>query len=958
VTEGLSQKLFDELKGSIRGEVYTDKIHRAAFSSDASIYRIFPCCVVVPQNREDVAATVKFAAANGIPIAARGAGSGVAGESLTTGIVLDFGVYMKRICGVDDSAQKVRCQPGVVLDELNAYLADYGRTIGPDPSSGNRAMVGGCVANNATGPHSLAYGYMADYVEEVEAVTADGSIVRVGNDVDPAEVENETVKKLVNGCRDILKGRDELIDSALPSALRNRSGYNIAGVCHEGKVDLARLLAGSEGTLAVFTEVTLRTVDIPVYAGLVQLEFDSMDKMARAVPVIVESGAAGCELMDDRLVRMATEAYPRYRDVLNPKAKVTLFVEHMSSDRAELEEKIETTEKAVGDLAATAKIVVDEDSRNRISKARKDAVPLLYRAKGRKQPIPFVEDTAVDNSKLAEYVAELEKIGQKYGFVMSYYGHAGDGELHLRPYLDLTDAEDVRKMREIAEEVFSLAWSLGGSISGEHGDGIVRSGFIRAQYGDEYYQLLRRIKQLFDPRGVLNPGKIIDCSPDEMVKNLRAGWAIKPSRLKSGLFFEDGELRRELDQCNGCGLCLSKADDLRMCPVFRALGEELGSSRAKANLLRLWAGGEFDDSEFESDEFGQILSLCINCKACSLQCPSGVDISKLVTAARSEYAKRRGLKLVEKMLAKNRYLGRVGGLFSPLSGLVMNMGVFKFALDKLVGLDRRRDLPRFERGSFIAAGRKYLRKAPPINQPVDKVAYFVDTYVNYNDHSLGFDVLEILRHNKVDVILPKQLPAPLPAIIYGDVKTAKADLNYSVGHLARAVRDGYKIVCSEPSAAMCLKQELRHFVKGADARLVSKNCYELTGYLRMLWRQGRLKTAKAKVKQQYVYHLPCHLLAIDNDGGGGELLRQAFGISIEDLNAGCCGMAGTFGMQKKNYDLSMGIGDNLKKALKTHIDSEIVTECSACAMQIEHISGRAVSHPASVIARIYGLREV
>ncbi len=959
VPERNAEQIAADLAGLVRGDVFSDRLTRAAFSSDASIYQIVPACVVAPRGAEDVVAVVGYACEKALAVAARGAGSGVAGESLCTGIVLDMTRHTNRIIGTDDNGQTVVCEPGVVLGDLNDYLLPFGRKIGPDPSTADRAVVGGCVANNATGPHSLQYGYIGDYIEAVEAVLADGSLVEFANDIDPAAVKDEKVAELASKCLDVLGGKEAIINKALPATNRNRSGYTIGGICHGGKVDLARLMGGSEGTLVVFTKLTLRTVALPVAKGLVQLEFESLESMAKAVPIVVDSGASACELMDRSLMDMARRHLPEYRDVLPADAEAVLLVEHTADNQQQVRDRIAATEKAVGRLASGRMIIFDEDKQKRLWKIRKDAVPLLDRVKSRRRPVPFIEDVSVPNDKLIEYISGLGEIGRLHEILMSYYGHTGDGELHIRPYLDLADPADVEKMRQIANDVFSLAWSLGGSISGEHADGLVRAAFIRRQYGDQFYDLLCRIKNVFDPKGVLNPGKIVNDDPDVMVKNLRASKRIRAERTfaQSGMMFEPDEIALELEQCNGCGVCRSGERELRLCPVFRALGEEMAGSRAKMNVLRFWATGQLEDADFESPEFRKFLDLCVNCKACSVECPSGVDVSKAMAAARAEYVRRKGLQRAEWVLAHNRYLSRLGGIFSPLSNWVMRLGITKWVLEKTTGIDRRRGMPRFMRGSFLKAGRKYLQacqRYKPIESPADKVAYFVDTYANFNDHELGYAVIDILRANDIEVVLPEQLPAPLPAIVYGDVKTAKKDLSYSVKFLAQAVRGGCKIICSEPSAAMCLKQELRHYVSGADAELVSKNTFELVEYLLGLLRKGKLKRCKRKVSGEYVYHTPCHLFAAGTYGASIEILKQVCGLEVEDLKAGCCGLAGTFGMQKKNYQLSEAIARGLKESLDKTDVRYVLTECAACGMQIEHISDKIVRHPVKLLAECYG----
>jgi FAD/FMN-containing dehydrogenase/Fe-S oxidoreductase len=946
-----------DLARIVRGDVFADILHRVAYSTDASIYRIVPQCVVAPRDKTDVAATISYATAKGIPVVARGAGTGVAGESLCSGMVFDMTRYMNKIVGVEDEGATVVCEPGVVLDDLNRFLAKYGRKIGPDPSSGNRATVGGCVANNATGAHSLQYGHMSDHIESIEAVLADSTFVEFKNDLEPQHAGEDTAGSIARECFSILSANQLVIEKALPKAGRNRSGYNIAGICHDGKIDLAQLLAGSEGTLAVFTKIKLRTVELPAAKALLRLDFDSLQRMAEAVPIIVGMGASACELMDKTLIDMAFQALPEYRDILPAGAAAVLLIEHNGQMQDQVKRRIEQTDSAVGRLACGRKIVLDDKQQARLWKSRNDAGPLLYRKKSRKHPAEFMEDISVANERLWQYISGLQEIGKRYDISMSFFGHAGDGELHIRPFLDLSEPADVQKMRAIADEVFELAWSLDGSISGEHADGLVRAAFVRRQYGDQYYDLLCRIKNTFDPTGLMNPGKIINDDPDIMVKNLRRQYKPSAERLKTDLIFQQDELATEIEQCYGCGLCLSRESNLRMCPVFRALGEELAGSRAKANILHFWATGQLDEQDFESPEFREFLDLCVNCRACMLECPSGVDVSMLVSTARAQYVKRKGLRRTERILSHNRYLSVLGSTFAPISNFAMRLPISKWLLEKSAGIDRRRDMPAFRRSSFLRAGRKYLAACESIENPLDKVVYFVDTYANYNDHELGFAVLDVLRHNGIDVTLPKQRPAPLPAICYGDVRTARRDLSYNVKHLAEAVRDGYKIVCSEPSAALCLKEELRHFVAGEDAKFISDNTYELMNYLYSQYKDGKLKQwtsdEQRATNDEYVYHLPCHLAAVGDSKASIKLLEVLCGLKITELGAGCCGLAGTFGMQKKNYGLSSEISKNLKLALDRSPIRNVLTECAACKMQIEHISDCVVKHPIKILAEAY-----
>ncbi|MBW8016675.1 MAG: anaerobic glycerol-3-phosphate dehydrogenase subunit C [Planctomycetes bacterium] len=947
------QKINTDLAKLVDGDVMSDIFNRIAYSTDASIYQIVPSCVVCPKNSEDVAAVVKYASVNNIPIAGRGAGSGLAGECLTEGIVIDFRRYMNKIISMEAEGTQVVCQPGAVLADLNNYLAKFGKKIGPDPSSGNRAVIGGVVANNATGAHSLQYGYIAEHVASIETVLANGEIVRFENNCDPARLTGPAAE-IAKSCLDILTGKEETIAKAQPRTKRNRSGYNIANICRDGKIDMTALLAGSEGTLGVFTEITLKTVDLPKAKGLLQLEFDSFENMACAVPIITAGGAAACELMDRKVMDLALETMPEYSDIFPSSCQAVLLVEQVGDSPAQVLERIEKCISDVGSLSGGSGIFLEEDAQLRIWKSRKDAVPLLSREKGHRRPVPFIEDVSVENVQLANYVNGMAKIGEKYDIPMAFYGHAGDGELHLRPYLDLSEDSDIQKMKDIANDVFTLAWSLGGTISGEHADGLVRAPFIRKQYGDEYYELLRSIKNAFDPAAILNPDKIISSDPDIMTRNLRASRKMDECK-DTVLNFQPDEFRFEIGQCNGCGVCTSTQPGTALCPVYRATGDELGCSRAKANLLRAAITGMIDEKDLKSDEYKRILSLCINCKRCTIECPSGVDISKLIIEARAQLAKTKPFTRTEKLMIHNRLLSMMGSTFKPLSNFFLSLAPFKWFLEKAVGLDKRRSMPTFAGRSFIQKGRKHLKSLAPISEPVDKVAYFTDTYAAYNDHDLGFAVINTLHHNNIEVTIPDQRPAPLPAMAYGDIKTARKDLTFNVASLAKAVRDGYKIVCSEPSAALCLKDELRLLIDSDDARDVSQNTYELMDYLAELNAKGKLKPATTPQTAGYIYHSPCHLKALGASGKSIALLADIAGVKVTDVNAGCCGLSGTFGMQKKNYDLSLEIARDLADAIDTADQPCVLTECAACKMQIAHLTGKEVVHPIKVLAKAYGM---
>ncbi|MEJ5260781.1 MAG: FAD-linked oxidase C-terminal domain-containing protein [Anaerohalosphaeraceae bacterium] len=943
-----------QLAALVKGDVHIDIYNRVAFSTDASIYQIFPQCVVSVRDEEDIRRVIQYAREKGLSVAARGAGSGVAGESLTDGIVIDVRRYMDRILSVSEDGEQVTVQPGVVLDDLNRFLAPYGRMIGPDPSSSNRAVIGGCLANNATGAHSLVYGHFDRWVQRVRAVLADGTVVELVNGVKPNE-DNGPESKIAGQCFALLSGKESVIRAARRKTERNRSGYAIDGIVHDGVVDLARLTAGSEGTLAVFTEITLRTVPVPRCKGLVQLEFPSFETMARAIPLILRCGPAACELMDQGLMTMARQAYPKYRDVLPEGCAAALLVEMTGTDENEVHEKLQRVRLSVADLAVRAENVLEESRQQRLWKARKDAVPLLNRQKGPAHPIPFIEDVSVDPVRLDEYIAGLEKIGRQYGITMAYYGHAGDGGVHIRPYIDLSREEGVRQMRAMAEEVFELAWSMGGSVSGEHADGLVRAAFIRRQYGDAYYELLKGVKRIFDPEGILNPGKILNEDPDVMVRHLRLPGGDLEG--KTALLLGPEEFRFEAEQCSGCGVCLARTEGARMCPVFRAVNEELASSRAKANLLRSAAALPPEVGTYEAQGLREVLSLCVNCKMCSVQCPAGVDVSKLVIEARAQLARKLGFSAAQTVLSRNRLVSSLAAAFAPLSNWILQIPLSRLLMEKTLGLDRHRAFPKFERGSFIRKAQRFRR--PAVSAAfTEKAAYFVDSFANWNDHSLGFAVVGVLEKLGVQVEVPLQRPAPLPAYVYGNLRTARRDLEYNLKQFVPLVQKGYEVVCSEPSAALCLKEEMKYLIQTQESSLLADQTWELMGYIRRILEHrgwGLIPLSDACRTVRYAYHAPCHLQALRQPSDTVDLLDR-LGLKVVNLNGGCCGLAGTAGMQSQKAKLSEAIGESLKKKIEQVNPDIVLTECAACAMQIEHLTGRKTLHPIKLLWE-YGWKE-
>ena len=955
----LSSEQLARFATAIAGDVLSDELSRAMYSTDASVFQITPALVVCPRNTKDVQETLRLAERLDLSLTPRGAASGLGGECLTTGIALDFARYCNRILDVDASARTATVEPGCVLQRLNDTLAPQGLGFGPDPSSGNRATMGGIIGNNATGAHSIRYGHASDNIHWIDAVLADGTAARFHAD---GRVEADEPSRLretiVDRTGRLLGEWAERIEENWPATDRNRAGYAVKDVRGpDGTVNWCKLLAGSEGTLAVFTAAQLRLHPVPPVKMLVQVNFDSILDMARSLPAVMATGCAACELMDGKLLEMARQAHGGPHPYL-PDVAASLLIEHDGQTAEDVAAACDRTLDTVKHLAGVANQpvrIVEPVEQARLWTFRKNAVPLLFRQRNGPQPTPFIEDSAVPVEKMGEYIEALQEIFAAEGVSVAYYAHAGHGELHIRPYMDLHQPTDRQKMVRIARKTFEVVWRCGGTISGEHGCGRIRSGWLAQQYG-QVCELFGLIKQTFDPHGRLNPGNVVtDRGPEDMMTaHLRFEHGALPERLTdTALHWEPDELIGEIEVCNGCGACRGLEDRLAMCPIFRAVGSEAATPRAKANLMRHIVAGSLDESTRRDERFRAIADLCVNCRSCLLECPSAVNVPKLMREAKSYYAGRQGMPRVEAVLSRGRAMGLLGSRLGRAAGLALKIPPARWVMEKLTGVDRRRPMPAFALGTFARKARRLTRRARPAD-PVAKVCYFVDLFANYHDHALGRAVLDVLAHNNVEVIVPPQKSAAMPAIDYGDLKSARKEIDCNLDPLLEAIDMGCQIVCSEPTAALCLKEEWLDVLHCDRTRKVADHTHELMRFLLDLHNVGRLKTDFRRLDLHLAYHAPCHLKALRGPLGGVELVRLVPGVRVDVLQKGCCGIAGTFGFQKRNYDLSIAAGKPMLDALGDAPAPFGMSECSTCRMQMEHVAGKFTFHPIKILALAYG----
>jgi len=965
------QRIQDDLRGLLKGDVRCDDVFLQLYASDASVYAIRPLGVVRPRNTADVVACAQYAAERRIPVHARGAGTGLAGESLGPGLVIDFSRYMRRILRID--GDRVRVQPGVVHGQLNQHLRPFGRVFGPDPAMTQVTTMGSVVSIDASGSHWLQYGSARRHVISLQVVLADGSLLEVGREpLALANVEAPTTRRqeLVGRLTDLFTRHAQLIAERQPRTMLNQCGYQLGDVLEEGNLDLGRLLSGGEGTLALITEATLATVPLPRYRGVGVLFFDSLENAALAVQEILPFSPCACDLLDRRHIGLARENYPEYSLLVPAEAEALLLVEHAGDDPISVRDRMVQTLDRVRRkrrLAFDARQAFDQEEIDLYWQLARRVVATLHRIKGTTRPLPFVEDLAVPPAALPDFLVRMQNTLKKHQVTASLFGHVGHGQLHVRPFLDLTTADDVQKMEDLAADLYREVFEVKGTISGEHGDGLSRTPFIRQQYG-ELYDVFCEVKRIFDPQGILNPGKIVGGDGQSLTRYLRPvrmlpeevapltnGQVKPPQTVELHMNWTLPEIAAVAGRCNGCGACRAQSPDLRMCPIFRVAPAEEASPRAKANLFRGLLSGQLDPAMVTGDDFKDVADLCVNCHQCRSECPAGVDIPKLMLEAKAAYVAMNGMRPSDWILARVDLLSAVGSYFRPLANWAIANRQMRWLLEKTFGIAQGRKLPRFASRSFLrrAARRRLTR---PTRRSGRKVLYFVDTYANYHDPQIGNALVAIMEHNGVAVYVPpEQRASGMAMISLGAIERVRRMAGKNVALLAEAVRQGYQIVVSEPSTAICLTHEYPNILEDDDARLVAENTTEACAYLWRLHQQGVLQLDLRPVNAALAYHMPCHVKALGFGSPTENLLRLIPSLSVQRVEKGCSGMAGTFGIKRANYRTSLRAGWELISHMRGPDVQAGTTECSACKMQMEQGTTKPTVHPLKVLALAYGL---
>ena len=951
-----TQALAVELKLRVEGEVRFDKMTRVLYSTDASIYEIEPIGVVIPRTEEDVIAVVDTAKRHGAPVLPRGGGTSLAGQAVGHAIVIDFSNYMRNLLEINAEEGWVRTQPGIILDELNQYLEPHSLHFAPDPSTANRANVGGALGNNSCGAHSIVWGKTIDNVLELRVVLSNGDVATLGplnreqleGKMRGDGLEGEIYRKILA----IGEANREAVLARYPKILRRVSGYNLDELVSGGDFNMARFVVGSEGTLLTITEAKLRTVPRPKLKALSVLHFRELIESMEASVAILELQPAAIELIDSMIVRQARNnlEYSRMMDFIEGDPEAVLLVEVTGESEAELDSKLNLVERRMkrSGLGYAVRRVVEPKDQAKVWAVRKAGLGLMMNVSGEAKPLPFVEDTAVAPEDLPKYVRRFNDIVREHNTTAGFYGHASVGCLHIRPLINLRREEDVERMVSIATKVSDLVLEFGGSISGEHGDGLVRSVWLEKMFGSQLYGAFREVKRAFDPSGIMNPGKIVDPAP--MTENLRISPAYHPAELKTRFpFSQEGGFANAIEMCNGQGAC--RKLDGTMCPSYMVTRDEEHSTRGRANALRAAINGTLPVSALTSKRLLEVLDLCLECKGCKAECPTNVDMAKLKYEFLARYHRSNGYPFRSLLFGNISELSHLGSFFAPLSNWTLGSNLFKSLLEH-VGIDRRRNLPPFASQSFT----QWFRArggSPATNATRGQVLLFPDTFTNYNYPHLGMAATKLLERMGYQVVIPPQKCCGRPLLSKGMFDKARSNARFNVDNVYPYIEKGAKMVGLEPSCILSFRDDYLDLLEGESrARVVAQHTMLIEEFVLHAQEQDGNIAPFTKGPGKVLFHGHCHQKALVGTQPAMEVLRSIPGCDAQEIKSGCCGMAGAFGFEKEHFQISMDIGEQtLFPAIRSHQgEFTVMSEGVSCRQQIGDSTGVRAKHLVEVLA--------
>jgi len=945
------------LRRELEGEVLFDAFARGRYSTDASIYQIEPIGVVLPRNEQDVVRAIQIAVEEGIPVLPRGGGTSQIGQTVGEALVLDTSKYLNAINSFDVAAATVSVDPGLVLDHLNRFLKPHGLFFPVDVSTGNRATLGGMAGNNSCGARSIRYGNMVHNVLAIEAVLADGTCARFSEAIDLAQ-DNPRYRDLTDRLRRIGEREAEEIASRFPKLLRRVGGYNLDRLPPRGN-NLAQLLVGSEGTLAFFSRLHLKLQRIPAHKLLGICHFPSFYQAMDSTRHIVKLDPSAVELVDRTMIELSREI-PMFRATVDRfvkgKPDALLLVEFAGDDAGEQTRRLKRLVELMDSLGFPDAVVeaTDPGFQQAVWEVRKAGLNIMMSMKGDGKPVSFIEDCAVSLEDLAEYTDRLTQVFHKHGTTGTWYAHASVGCLHVRPILNMKDESGAKKMRAIAEEALALVREYKGSHSGEHGDGLARSEFHEPMFGPRLVRAFEEIKDSFDPTGLFNPGKIVRAPrmDDRRLFRYKPGYAVKP--LNTALDWSEwGGFGAAIEMCNNNGACRKREPGV-MCPSYRVTQDEQHLTRGRANSLRLALSGQLGHDALVSDAMRDTMDLCVSCKGCKRECPTGVDMARMKIEFLHHYHRRHGLRLKDRLIAwLPRYapwavhLGFLLNLRDRLPGL-------PWLSEKLLGFSARRPLPRWRRDVFNPEQESV--KITSANGA--EVVLLIDTFTNYFEPANARAALAVLQAAGYRVHLPHALDGDRPlccgrTFLYaGLVEEAQTEARRLLDALRPYVERGLPVIGLEPSCLLTLRDEFRVMGLGATADALAARAMLFEEFLAQERTAGRLRlNLQPLAAKRALLHGHCHQKAFGALTAVQQTLGLVPGLDVQTIESSCCGMAGAFGYDAGHYDVSMKMGElNLLPAVRgAEPDTLIVADGTSCRQQIRDGARREALHVACVL---------
>ena len=959
----------DDLQ-DLDGDVRFDSVSRALYSTDASVYQILPRGVVLPKSRQDFVRLVNACRRHRCPITMRGGGTSQAGQAIGDGLIVDTSKYFNRVLEVHTAERWARVEPGIVLDDLNAALAPHKLRFAPDISSASRATVGGMIANNSAGARSVLYGKTIDHVLDLHVVLADGSIAWfrpvAGGELDQLTAGTSLEAGCYREVRRLAREHAEDIERRYPKVLRRVGGYNLDDFSDaRAAVNLARLIVGSEGTLGIVVEARIQLVPLPAAKAVLAIQFNDLLDALGATPLILHHKPSAIEVMDAFILnhtKMNADLHRRRQTFVDGEPAALLCVEFYDDSRDALAPRLAALEAELGSLGVPVRChrAIDPAAQQAIWHVREAALGLSMSMKGDAKALSFVEDAAVPPERLRDYIRDLLALVKRHGTEAGVYAHASVGCLHVRPVVDLKTEAGVRTFESIASGVADLVLEYGGALSGEHGDGLVRSPFMERMFGPALYGAFRQIKRTFDPDGIFNPGKIVDAPP--IAANLRYGLAYRTQSVATMFDYQEhGSFAQAVEMCSGLGAC-RKGQAGTMCPSFMATREEAHSTRGRANTLRLALAGQLGTAGLADEAVREVLDLCLECRACKTECPVGVDVARMKSEFLAAYWHKHGTP------ASARALGRVdrvavwGSRLAPVANALATTGVVRALNEQLIGIDRRRRVPAFARKTLrhLMPG---LKTRPPgvASRPgTADVALFVDTFTNHFHPVIGAAALDVIARLGKAAALAPNVCCGRPLISQGLLHDARARARENADRLFPLAREGRPLVFLEPSCLSAVREDAPDLLSGEarqKARVVAERSKLFEDWLETECQAGRIQLAFRPGPATVVVHGHCHQKAMGDLAAAIALLRRIPGATIVDPDAGCCGMAGSFGYMKAHFDVSKAVGERrlLPVARALGPNAVLVASGTSCRQQIADFTGVRALHAAELVQTRLGL---